>query len=97
MPTCELQALLQCWQQDKHLLVRTMLHQCVCALEDARYSDLPSQKSSNGTSKWLSADTMCVCRTENERNRRRDLVNVLKSRREQMLQSLRRDQNSANR
>ncbi|EIE25173.1 Qc-snare protein, Syn8/Syntaxin8-family [Coccomyxa subellipsoidea C-169] len=35
--------------------------------------------------------------TENERNRRRDLVNALKSRREQMLQSLRRDQNSANR
>ncbi|CAL8461856.1 g1387 [Coccomyxa elongata] len=35
--------------------------------------------------------------TENEKDRRRDLVNALKSRREQMLQSLRRDQNTANR
>lgn len=34
-------------------------------------------------------------RTENERNRRRDLLTALRSRREQMLQALKRDQRSA--
>lgn len=32
-----------------------------------------------------------ACRTENERNRRRDLVGALRTRREQMLQALKRD------
>ncbi|KAK9819807.1 hypothetical protein WJX72_002665 [[Myrmecia] bisecta] len=35
--------------------------------------------------------------TENEKNRRRDLVTALRARREQMLQSLKRDQNASNR
>ncbi|KAK9836888.1 hypothetical protein WJX74_010464 [Apatococcus lobatus] len=35
--------------------------------------------------------------TENEKNRRRDMITALKGRREQMLQSLRRDRNKSNR
>ena len=36
-------------------------------------------------------------RSTNEKNRRRDLVNALRTRREAMLQALKRDQHSANR
>ena len=41
--------------------------------------------------------SMCLCSTENEKNRRRDMITSLKGRREQMLQSLRRDRSKSSR
>ena len=39
----------------------------------------------------------CVCRSEHEKNRRRDLITALRNRREQMQLSLKRDHSQQNR
>ena len=56
-----------------------------------------SRKACKLASSMQANDSWCLCSTENEKNRRRDMITSLKGRREQMLQSLRRDRNKSSR